>query len=232
MSQRIFPIGPLSGASDAAARQNAAEIPTSSTAEKTAAASPENFPAPLDDHKKRIPMIWIPVVICLGLLVAAGYLGGRIVASRAHETPPVSPTTAVAKPSAAQDPVPQTPAAKNPDQITAVAPAVDNPAAGDSFQRILTVQTHEDPALAPPDDLSLIHPQPGDRYVQISALNTAAAHRYVEQLRHGPLEPHLAQGPSPTILRVLIGPFSDRASLLNTLSDLNTAGIDCFIREY
>jgi hypothetical protein len=84
----------------------------------------------------------------------------------------------------------------------------------------------------PLDDLSLIHPQPGDRYVQISALNTAAAHRYVEQLRRGPLEPHLAQGPSPTILRVLIGPFSDHESLLNTMADLKTAGIDCFIREY
>jgi len=171
-------------------------------------------------------------VICLGLLVAAGYLGGRIFASRTHETPPVSPVTAVAKAPAAQDPVAQTPAAKNPAEITAVAPAADNPAAADSSLQILTVQTHDDPALAPPDDLSLIHPQTGDRYVQISALNTAAAHRYVDQLRHGPLEPHLAQGPSPTILRVLIGPFSDRASLLNTMTDLKTAGIDCFIREY
>jgi hypothetical protein len=223
MSQRIFPIGPLSGASNAPPQQSATE---------PSATSPDNVPARSEEeHKKPIPLIWIPVVICLGLLVAAGYLGGRIVASRAHETPPVGATTAVAKPPASQNPVPQTPAAQNQAEITAVKPAVDNPAA-DSLARVLTVRTHDDPTLVPPADLSLIHPQPGDRYVQISALNTAAAHRYVEQLRRGPLEPHLAQGPSPTILRVLIGPFSDHESLLNTMADLKTAGIDCFIREY
>jgi len=223
MSQRIFPIGPLSGASNAPVQQSATE---------PSATSPDNNPARVEEHRKPIPLIWIPVVICLGLLVAAGYLGGRIVASRPHETPPARATTAVAKPPAAGNPVPQTAAAQNQAEITAVKPAVDNAATADSSQRILTVRTHEDPSLVPPDDLSLIHPQPGDRYVQISALNTAAAHRYVEQLRHGPLEPHLAQGPSPTILRVLIGPFSSRTSLLDTMAELKMAGIDCFIRQY
>jgi cell division septation protein DedD len=224
MSQRIFPIGPLSGASNAPAQQNATE---------PSATSPDNIPARSEEeHKKPIPLIWIPVVICLGLLVAAGYLGGRILASRPHESPPVGSTAAVAKPPASQNPVPQTPAVQNQAEITAVRPAVDNPAAADSSRRILTVRTHEDPTLVPPDDLSLIHPQPGDRYVQISALNTAAAHRYVEQLRHGPLEPHLSQGPTPTILRVLVGPFSSQASLLDTMTDLKAAGIECFIREY
>src|SRR5713226_7486987 len=106
MSQRIFPIGPLSGASNAPAQQSATE---------PSATSPDNIPARLqEERKKPIPLIWIPVVICLGLLVAAGYLGGRIVALRAHVTPPVGAATAVAKPPAALDPVPETPAAQNP----------------------------------------------------------------------------------------------------------------------
>ena len=84
----------------------------------------------------------------------------------------------------------------------------------------------------PPNDLSLIHPQPGESYIQISALNTTAAHKFVDQLRHGPLEPHLAQGPTPTILRVLIGPFTSHSSMLDTIMELKAAGIDCFIREY
>src|ERR1700680_3971931 len=111
MSQRIFPIGPLSGASDAPAQQSAPD---------SRATSPDNIPAPPlheheDEHKKRIPLIWLPVVICLGLLVAAGYLGGRIVASRVHKTPPLGVTAAVRKPPTAQNPVPPTPAAQNPD---------------------------------------------------------------------------------------------------------------------
>jgi hypothetical protein len=156
MSQRIFPIGPLSGASDAPARQSATE--PSAAPEKPAAALDNTAAPPLheheEEHKKRIPLIWIPVVICLGLLVAAGYLGGRIVAARAHETRPVRGTTAVVKPETVRDQVPQTPAAQNPAEITAVAPAVDNPAAADSSQQILTVRTHEDPTLVPPDDLN------------------------------------------------------------------------------
>src|SRR5260370_23774448 len=119
MSQRIFPIGPLSGASNAPAQQSATEPP---------ATSPDNIRARLEEeHKKPIPLIWIPVVICLGLLVAAGYLGGRIVASRPHETAPVGAKTAVAKPPASPSPVPQTAAAQNQAEITAVRPVVDNP---------------------------------------------------------------------------------------------------------
>jgi len=172
-------------------------------------------------------------VICLGLLIAAGYLGGRIFASRPASAA-VERTTASPRVPA---PIPAAPAAAAPtaqaSEITPVAAAVDRPASAENAEEpVLTVRTHDDPALAPPDDLSVIHPNPGDRFVQISALNTAAAHRYVDKLRHGPLEPHLAQGPTPTILRVLIGPFGDRMSLLNTMSDLKAAGIDCFIREY
>jgi len=220
MSQRIFPIGPLSGTTDASAQSSPVEPPAS-------------VPDSLDEeHKKRIPLIWIPVVICLGLLVAAGYLGGRIFASRAHETT----TTAAAKAPPAPNPLLRMPAEQSQTEISPVAPVAEAPAAAatttDTPERVLTVRTHEDLNLLPPDDLTLIHPQPGERYVQISALNTAAAHRYVDQLRHGPLEPHLAQGPTPTILRVLIGPFSDQGALLNTMGELKTAGIECFIREY
>ena len=216
MSQRIFPIEPVSGTGEAPAQQSAAS-PSPGTAPE--ALSPEIAAARgEEEHKKRIPLIWIPLVICLGLLVAAGYLGGRIYASRAHENPPAA-TGSIAKVPAAADPGPEPtvsqsaatqPAASNPTEITPVAPLVDKPAATSDGAPILTVRTHDDPAFAPPDDLSIIHPNAGERYVQISALNTAAAHRYVDQLRHGPLEPHLAQGPTPTILRVLIGPFGDQ----------------------
>src|SRR5260370_1048718 len=145
MSQRIFPIGPLSGASNAPARQNPTEPP---------ATSPDNIPARLEEeHKKPIPLIWIPVVICLGLLVAAGYLGGRIVASRPHEIPPVGAATAVAKPPAPQNPVPQTAAAQNQAEITAVTPGVHNPAAADPSHQILTRRPPGGHTPLPPDAL-------------------------------------------------------------------------------
>jgi SPOR domain len=184
--------------------------------------------------KKALPWIWIPVVICLGLLVAAGYVGARILTSRPHAAEQAAAVIPPRKPPAAPDqPAPQAPA-----EIAPVAPLVDKPApvaaspAPAAVPPDPAVPPDSEPAVANPGDWGLITPKPGEQYIQISALNTAAAHRYVEQLRHGPLEPHLAPGPREGILRVLIGPFQDRTLLLGTRSDLLSAGIDCFIREY
>ncbi len=50
---------------------------------------PENSSDPPDEaveqHKKTIPMVWIPATLVVGLLIAGIYLGGRIVA--AHGRP-------------------------------------------------------------------------------------------------------------------------------------------------
>jgi len=209
------------------------------------AAAPDKLLLPFEDRKRHLLWIWIPVVIGLGLLVATGYVGGRILTSKSSASSSAQTATTVAQSTttAPSTPAPATPsslaskdtAAQNsssPDLIktgvTAVAPAANNSTPAQSIE---PVQSNSETADAPAD-LNLITPQPGERYIQISALNTEAARRYVEELRHGPLEPHLAPGPRPNLLRVLIGPFKDTSLLLTTRSDLLSAGIDCFIREY
>ena len=217
------------------------EVMSSATSDK---ATSDKTLLPFEERKKHLLWIWIPVVIGLGLLIAAGYVGGRIwtskpqVSSEAPVAAQVAQTSGTT-PTAPQSSMPQTSSQPNStlpsaSDISPVAPAV-GPAAA-AVSSAAPDDSHSIPVSSPavidPQDLDVITPQPGERYIQISALNTDAARKYVDELRHGPLSPHLAPGPRPNLLRVLIGPFKDTSSLLTTRSDLLAAGIDCFVREY
>ena len=78
----------------------------------------------------------------------------------------------------------------------------------------------------------MITPKAGERYIQVGALDLEATRRYLGKLRQSKLEPHVAPGPKPELLRVLIGPFADHDSLVATKNDLESAGIDNFVRKY
>lgn len=218
MSERIFPIEPASESSGA-------ERPVEAPAESVGPETPVSATAPLDHRKKRLPLYWIPVLICLGLLIAAGYLGMRIWSSHSHVSPGIQVTPAVRQTPITSNPVPESPIAQGRAEVQPVVP-VSEP---DVPTAAAVSSARGSPAV---EDLTLITPQAGERYIQISALNTEAARKYVAQLRRGPLEPHVAPGPRPGIVRVLIGPFHDGATLAATRADLVAAGIDCFIREY
>jgi cell division septation protein DedD len=156
-----------------------------------------------------MPLVWIPATICVGLLIAAVYLGGRILTAHSHATAVVQ-----VKPAAVHT-TPAIPAAIPP-------PAVQAP----------TQLKAEAPALVSDPQMPMIAPQTGQRYIQVGALNLEAARRYVGQLRQAKLEPHVAPGPRPELVRVLIGPFADQDSLTRTKSELESARIDHFVRKY
>ncbi len=78
----------------------------------------------------------------------------------------------------------------------------------------------------------MIAPRDGERYIQVGALDLERTRRYVRHLRDARLEPHVAAGPTAEMLRILIGPFADHASLASAKSQLDSAGIPNFVREY
>jgi cell division septation protein DedD len=178
------------------------------------ASTPPEAAANTEEHKKPIPLIWIPATIGVGLLIAAIYLGGRIV--NAHPQAPeamhlATPVTMPAKP-VAQPAVPQpAPPAPTPEPVASAEP--------------LTVVT-------PEDGIPVISPQAGEIYIQAGALNAEATRRFVQYLRDKKLEPHVATGPSPGLMRVLIGPFDNRDALNERKAQLATEGIDTFVRQY
>jgi len=81
-------------------------------------------------------------------------------------------------------------------------------------------------------DLPTITPQAGERYVQIGALIPKAAHRYLGQLHLAQLKPHIAPGPTPDLVRVVVGPFDDRDVLAAVQAQLDAQRIPNFIRRY
>lgn len=226
MSDRIFPIGPISSGGNASPENGSTETPANPPPEKQSA-SPGIILAS-DHRKKPLPLVWIPVLICLGLLIAAGYLGRRIFSARAHSAHTFQTTSPVTQARVVEEPIPQTPVGESPIQPAAKA----EPVAAPTESAVEASPQSSSPETQAVQDLTLITPQPGERYIQISALNTEAARKYVAELRRGPLEPHAAPGPRPGIVRILIGPFHDGASLAATRADLLAAGIDCFIRDY
>jgi cell division septation protein DedD len=154
-----------------------------------------------------MPLVWIPATLCVGLLIAAVYLGGRIVTAHSHPTKPVQTKVAAAP----------------------VAPAI--PAAIPS-PAVQTPPKAEEPKLVADEQVPMIDPQAGERYIQVAALSLEATRRYVGQLRDAKLAPHVAPGPKPELLRILIGPFADQDALTQKKRELELAGIDTFVRKY
>jgi len=175
---------------------------------------------PVPARKKLMPMVWIPATLCLGLLIAAVYLGGRIVAAHSRETAHilVKPAAQVVVPVPAVPPAPVAP-------VAAPAPVDPKPET-----RVAQESKAEVPAAD--NEIPDITPKTGERYLQVGALDLEATPRWVEHLRQAKLEPHVAPGPTPDLLRILIGPFPDRDSLASKKNELDSAGIDNFVREY
>jgi cell division septation protein DedD len=177
-----------------------------------------------EEQKKPLPLMWIPATLGLGLLIALVYLGARIVS--AHQVPKA--TIAQAEPVISK---PTVSASKAPDpgpaQVVAATATVAAPPP-DVKPEPPPVTSQE----ADDDGIPRITPLAGQRYIQIGALDPDATRRFVKRLRAESLEPHVAPGPSPVLLRVLIGPFDDRDALKEKKAQLEAEGIDTFVREY
>jgi cell division septation protein DedD len=172
--------------------------------------------------KKRIPLVWIPATLSVGLLIAAVYLGGRIVTAHRLPAQPVARIKNVVT-QAPQLPVAH-PVITTPVIATVVKPEVQ-PAVKPDVKPELTSRA----ALGP---VPVIEPRAGEFYIQLGALNQEATTRFVQHLRSNKLEPRVAPGPRPEILRVLIGPFDNRDAVNERKAQLQAEGFDTFVRRY
>ncbi|HTW65255.1 MAG TPA: SPOR domain-containing protein [Bryobacteraceae bacterium] len=177
--------------------------------------------------KKRVPMVWIPAILGVGLLIAASYLGARIITAHRHAlTVAKAPALLVPSPPAQIKPAEPKTAPQPAAPVIVPQPAVSSPAA--------LVNSAPPPPEKPVQtaEIPTIVPKAGERYIQVGALDQELTRRYLPQLRQEKLEPHVAAGPTPQLLRILIGPFPDRDSLNNTKTELDKAGIENFVRQY
>jgi cell division septation protein DedD len=82
------------------------------------------------------------------------------------------------------------------------------------------------------DQVPLIDPRPGERYLQVGALDSESTRRFLQRLQNENLEAHVAPGPKPELLRVLIGPFDNRDALNEKKAQIESEGLETFVREY
>lgn len=195
-----------------------------STIEENASNTPEGGPD-LEEHKKRIPLVWIPVTLGVGLLIAALYLRGRMAAVIPHANPAPAHVSATIAPPQPPVPQPQVQSPSTPQALTTPPLAPQKPA-----QKLVGPELPA--AMAEQDGIPMITPQAGERYIQVGALNAEATRRMVRRLRENGLQPHVAPGPKPELLRVLIGPFDDLVKMFEEQKQLQTAGVDTFLRKY
>jgi cell division septation protein DedD len=201
---------------------------TDAVAEKTISGATPVAEPKNEDPRKRIPLASIPATISIGLLIAAVYLGGRIVtAHRMQKSAPAihsaipAPPAQVQEAKAVQEPVQPAQSEAKPVVVPAQEPASKPPT-------VLPATDSGDEALP------MIEPHPGDRYLQVGALDPDAkdTRRFVERLRNEGLDPHVAQGPTPVLMRVLIGPFTKSDALNEKKAQIESEGLDTFVRDY
>ena len=177
--------------------------------------------AKTEEHEKRISVIWIPATLSIGLLIAAIYLGGRIVTALPAAKPAV---VQMAAPIAVK-PLP----AEVKAAVAIPEPTVETPVATEE-----SAGPEPLTKVAPGDGVPRITPQAGELYIQVGALDLGmeAPRRFIQRLRNEKLEPHVAPGPKPELMRVLIGPFENRDALNERKAQLETEGIATFVRRY
>ena len=160
-------------------------------------------PKPVD-WKKRVASVWIPAILGLGLILAFAYVGVRIVAGKSQAQP-------------------------TPSQAKIEAPAIKAPGN-------VPIQAAPKPAAKPANveakAFTLVTPQPGERYLQVAAVTPHMVLTYVDTLRRVNLGAVVAPGPTPDLLRILVGPFSDQNSMDQAKAQLEAAGKSPIIRSY
>ncbi len=144
-------------------------------------------PSPPEDNaeelKKRIPLVWIPATLVVGLLIAAVYLGGRIVKARPSAKPEV---VQLAKPVTVTPPVqPAQASSTNESPATTESPAANVSPATTEATADSTKPVRSEPltVVTPDDGIPVITPHTGQRYIQVGALDQEATRRFVQRLR-------------------------------------------------
>lgn len=77
----------------------------------------------------------------------------------------------------------------------------------------------------------LMHPKPGDAYVQVGAFVSPYAERWVEVLAQRGFHPMVADGPTSSVHRVLLGPLGP-SEVIEVEAKLRQAGIEHFEKVY
>jgi cell division protein FtsN len=178
------------------------------------------------------------IVILFGVFFTMGYVVGRNSAPAVAAAPAPAQVAASQRPDALSAPPAQAP------QETKEAtppPPVDTKAMTPARREVpqTKIETRVEPA-PPPREIArrasasgavAVTPGPGNMYLQVAAAAQPQAGMVVDTLKQKGFPALLAQGPSATLFRVLVGPFADASTLGKAKADLENAGFHPLVRK-
>ncbi len=182
---------------------------------------------------KQLLSAFFVVVALLGVFFTAGYIIGRNTGARgvpADASANASPASEAAQRTAARGEGPVRDAAVQ-DAAAPVPTAVPKPA------ETAPVTDAKPPAetkpQATPELVNAVSSQvvPGHMYLQLMAVKRPVADNMVKLLKGRGYPALLGESSRPELFRVLVGPFTDMASLAKTKSGLKAAGFDSVIAK-
>ena len=172
-------------------------------------------------NKELLSVLFI-VVVLLGVFFAMGYVVGRnsspVDTARRSEAyvPPAAPAERAPAPTSAVQTTTAPPAAAASAETAAPEPAVETA-----------------PAPAPENaPVVLAQPQPGQMFLQVSAVAKPEADILVDLLTKKGFHAMVAAGPNESLYRVLVGPAKDTTDLGKMKGDLEQAGFKSIVRKY
>ena len=190
------------------------------------------------------------IVILFGVFFTMGYVVGR------NSTPGVSASSSAAqRPEAAPSPTSPQPAASQP---ASTPPKEEAKEAEPETKPIETEPVETKPVettpAAPPEKPAVkaeapprrapapkpaassgsavaVNPGPGNMYLQVMAVEQPQAGVVMGTLKQKGFPVVLAQSPNPTLFRVMVGPYTDAASLGKAKAQLENAGFKPLVRK-
>lgn len=189
---------------------------------------------------KQLLSAFFVVVALLGVFFTMGYIIGRNTGGNASKdaakdasanaSPPPetaeTPARAIApEPSA---PAPQTPAAGSSDS-PATHPAIEE--VKKSAPKAVEPPAESASGAAAPTTPVAVQSVPGHQYLQLMAVKLPEADKMVALLRRRGLPALIGESSKPDLFRVLVGPFSDTASLARTKSSLKDLGFESVVSK-
>jgi cell division protein FtsN len=186
---------------------------------------------------RQLLSVFFVVVVLLGIFFAMGYIVGRNSSAGPTREVAVSeplivepgrpsePPVATPKPQLETE-LKELPPAEPPRQApeTKPAPTAQPPA--------LAKPAPAKPAPAKPAPAAASEPQPGQTFLQVAATTRAEAEALKDQLGRKGFTVVLGPVPGQDLLRVLVGPLQDPATLAKTRTALQEMGLKPFTRRY
>lgn len=191
---------------------------------------------------RQLLSVFFIVVVLLGVFFTMGYIVGRnsspavsADSGRKSEPKPIVVDRAPSSETAASQPAPSSP----PPAAERPSPAVPSPnetAKSAQAAPPKPVETPKPASKPEPASPTPDVPSPGGAYLQIAAVAKTEAELFVDVLAKKGFHALYTTVPEkPGIYRVLVGPFSDSASIAQARGDLNKAGFkgfEAFVRKY